>query len=274
MSRHYYYLIASLPQLRLDDYKEPYRVDEFVRELYENLTPVHSRYVQDILRIYDNVHIVDCLLENERSWSLHRGNWSFDELKKKMPFSEEDSDEYLACFMKEFNQLKQNTREISRVDIEKIIWQRFYSKMTSHENNFIRRYFSFDLELRNILACLNKRKFNLSQDVLMPVGENSVLDKLRSTTANDFGLSKELDYLPGLLEVFAKKDSVHVEKFTDQLRWEMIDNINSLAYFEIDVLLGYLLKLMLVERWIFLDDVAGKDVFQKITEIKTEQVYR
>ena len=69
-------------------------------------------------------------------------------------------------------------------------------------------------------------------------------------------------------------DIVHIEKFADQLRWKMIDQINALAYFEIDVLLGYLIKLMLVERWISLDEVAGKEVFQKTTEIKTEEVYQ
>ncbi len=274
MSRHYYYFIASLPQLRLDDYKEPYRVDEFVWELRENLTPVHSAYVRDVLRVYDNAHIVDCVLENQKPWVLHKGNWTFDEFKKKMPFSEDDTDVYIACFMKEFSQLKQNTRKISRVDIERVVWQMFYSKMINHDNNFIRRYFSFDLELRNVLACLNKRKFNLSHDILMRVGDNGVMDKLSSSTATDFGLSKELDYIPGLLDAFSKKDSVNIEKFTDQLRWEMIDQINSLAYFQIDVLLGYLIKLMLVERWIFLDEVTGKEGFQKVTEIKTEEVYQ
>ncbi|MCG2713081.1 MAG: DUF2764 domain-containing protein [Candidatus Omnitrophica bacterium] len=274
MSRHYYYLIASLSQLRLDDYKEPYRVGEFVSELYEHLTPVHGGYVRDILRIYDNAHIVDCVLENQKPWVLHKGNWTFDELKKKMPFNEDDTDIYLACFMKEFNQLKQNTRKISRADIERVIWRIFYSKMINHDNGFIRRYFSFDLELRNVLASFNKRKFNLSQDILMRIGDYSVMDKLSASTANDFGLSKELDYIQGLLDAFLKKNSVNIEKFTDQLRWEMIDQINSLTYFQIDVLLGYLIKLMLVERWIFLDEVTGKEGFQKITEIKTEEIYQ
>ncbi|MFH1093204.1 MAG: DUF2764 family protein [Candidatus Omnitrophota bacterium] len=274
MSRQYYYLIASLGQLRLDDYKEPYRVDEFVSELHKNLTPVHSGYVRDILRIYDNAHIVDCMLENQKPWLLCKGNWTFDELKKKMPFNEYDTDAYIACFMKEFNRLKQNTQKISRADIEKVIWHIFYSKMVNHDNAFIRRYFSFDLELKNVLASFNKRKFSLSEDILMRVSDSGIMDKLSSSTANDFGLSKELEYIPGLLDAFLKKDSVNIEKFTDQLRWDMIDQINSLVYFQIDVLLGYLIKLMLVERWISLDEVTGKESFQKIMEIKTEEVYQ
>ena len=62
MDKRYYYLICSLPFLRLDDYKGPYRVREFVSELYDNLTPLHCGYVRGILYMNDNTHLVDCAL--------------------------------------------------------------------------------------------------------------------------------------------------------------------------------------------------------------------
>jgi len=273
MKKQYYYLISSLPELRLDDYKEPYRVDEFVNELEENLSSKDFAHVQQLLHLYDNPNIVDVALENKNTWSRHKGNWSFDELKTRFPFTVDDG-QYLWGFMRAFNVLKADKEKLTRRQVERILEEQFYERVLHHENNFMRKYFEFDAQLRNILIALNKRKFELEHSDFLKVREESIIGQLKSSSSTEFNLSHEIEYISLLSENFSKFDSVNIEKFLDQLRWDMIDTINVFSYFEVDMLLGYLVKLMLVERWIALDDSSGSEAFANITQIKAEELYK
>jgi hypothetical protein len=159
MSRGYYYLVASLPQLRLDDYKEPYRVNEFVSELFEHLSARHCAYVRDVLSVHDSGRIVDVLLGKESSGMGHPGNWSAAQVKNELDLPEEERDSYLSVVLARFQELKKNREVISRADVEAMVFGAYYEKMQSHENRFLRAYFYFDYRLRNILIALNNGNF-------------------------------------------------------------------------------------------------------------------
>jgi len=210
-NRNYYYLISSLPKLRLDDYKERYRLDNYITDLKKHLTEEHFCFVQDILQ------------------------------KKE--------------------------RGLSRVNRDDVLQQQFYLKMTAHPNEFIRNYFIFDRDLRNILVAINKKKFDIDGDGYVGDSEDEVINNLRRSSLSDFGLSPDLDYIPELIEHFKADDIVSFQKYVDQLRWNKIDSINTFKYFEIDALLGYLIKFMLVERWHALDIQTGDDIFRQRTKV-------
>jgi len=272
MSKNYYYLISALPELRLDDYKEPYRVKEFAAELSEHLDHGDYRYVKGILHVFDNPNLVDCALGLERPWFEYTGNWTFNELKKRFPFEDDAEDGYLRLFMRGLQDLKKEKEELTRSDIETMIWEKFYAMMLNSDNNFIRRYFSFDCELKNILSAINARRFGLKKSSLLNLGHSQVYEQLVNSSSQDFGLSSNYEFIPALQEKISKAEVAHSEKFIDQLRWNFIDEINTFSYFSIDVLLGFLLKLIAVERWILLDDKKGSEAFKKLTEIKLEEV--
>ena len=274
MSKGYYYLVASLPQLRLDDYKEPYRVNEFVGELFEHLTPRHCRYVRDFLYGYDSPHIADALLGKETARPGQPGNWSFAEIKIQMQMPEAERDSYLSSVLSGFHDLKKNKEALPRPEVESLVAAVYYKKMRAHENRLLREYFRFDWRLRNILAALNKRKFPSMGAEFLEIEEDPDIEQLKTSAQNDFGLSREVDYLPGLLEAFGKGDVLHLEKYVDLLRWRQVDDLNLFKYFEIDVLLGYLIKLMLVERWILLDERRGQEVLAVRTEVNESRLYQ
>lgn len=274
MNKQYYYLISSLPELRLDDYKWPYRVNEFAAELDEHLYWEHRSYVRDILYMNDNIHIVDLALGYEKPSFPNRGNWSFEEIKRFFDLEHAEENDYITSFIKQYNERKKEKDKFIRAEIETLLWGMYYKKMIEHENSFIRKYFKFDFHLRNILNALNKRKFSIGTDVFLKIEEDEVVNKLDSSTLGDFGLSRYVDYMPALVEVFEKSDLLHTEKFIDQLRWSMIDEINKFMYFDIDQLLGYLVKLMLVERWISLDVKKGRQIFSQRTQVDENIVYQ
>ena len=148
-----------------------------------------------------------------------------------------------------------------------------YERLVNHENNFIRSYFRFDLNLRNILSAYNKRKFNLESDNFIETEADDVVTRLKNSTASDFHLSHDAEYIDELGEIFDKGELLHLEKYLDTLRWQFIDEVNKLAYFEVDVLLGYLIRLILVERWIGLEEEKGRQVFAGYTGIEEDKFF-
>ncbi|MBU1087998.1 MAG: DUF2764 domain-containing protein [Candidatus Omnitrophica bacterium] len=270
---NYYYLVSSLPELRLDDYKEPYRVNEFVEELYANLEPEHCKYVQDILWMNDNPNIIDIVSGSENTWLDAKGNWTFEEIKAFFANPESldpKQNAYILGFINALGGFKKEDKKINRLQAENLLLTRFYAKMMNHENSFIKEYFTFDFQLRNVLLAINKRKFNQDEINLLEVGEDEVIQKLQKSTANDFNLSMDLEYLQGLLAAFEKDDILFREKLIDQLRWAKIDQINTFSYFKVDVLLGYLIKLIMVERWLAMGAARGQEAFLKISEIDSK----
>lgn len=263
---NYYYLVSSLPKLRLDDYNEHYRLGNFIEDLEKHLTDEHLSFARDILYTYDNEIIIDVLLGYTQPRFNRQGNWKFDEVKKILQSDEDIFPGYINKFLLEYNQIKKENI-INRADLEDKLFSEFYQKMTHHKNQFISEYFMFERNLRNVLVALNKKKFNISTDQYLGSAEDEVISALKLSSLGDFGLSGDLDFISGLIERFQSDDIVNFEKYLDQLRWNRIDYINTLKYFEIDVLLGYLIKIMLVERWIALDVQTGGDIFKQRTTV-------
>lgn len=268
-NKNYYYLITALPELRLDDYKEPYRVKDFVEQLKDQLIPEHYVYIKDVMSLYDNSHIIDAVLKSEVPWAMQAGNWTYKQIKKNIVNDEFEFDGYVMSFLEQIKQREKDDEVLRRSQLENMLFTNFYKKMTKHENDFIRNYFKFDLTLKNIIAGLNKRNFKLSEVDFISVEEDSYInEQLAKSNSSDFGLSRDIEYLQKLIEHLSDNDSVHSEKYIEQLRFEKIEEINTFKYFEIDVLLGYLLKLMSVERWIGLEEHKGDEIFQSRTDVK------
>ncbi len=275
MNKNYYYLISSLPLLRLDDYKGPYRVNDFVLGLYEHLSAEHVECVRNILAIYDNPNIVDVALGLAEPISDKKGNWPFAQIKKSLPEEDNQFDDYINDFNQDLLQRRKEQDNFTRQETEELLFSKFYAKMIRHENQFIRHYFKFDLDLRNILTALNKRKFSLENiNFIELTDDDALVYKLRTSSLGEFGLSRDIDYISDLIENFDKRDIVYAEKYIDQLRWKKIDQINTFMYFEVDIILGYLIKLMLVERWIDLEVSKGREVFAQRTKLDTLEVYQ
>ncbi len=50
----------------------------------------------------------------------------------------------------------------------------------------------------------------------------------------------------------------------DAIHWDYIDQLNTFNYFSIEVILAYLIKLILLERWVKLDKSDGQSVFHNL----------
>lgn len=171
-------------------------------------------------------------------------------------------EEYL-CQVKEL--LSAKDQETVRLiedgfDKEKI-GQEFYKEALGHGNAFIRDFFQFDLNVRNAkVRYLNQA---LGRDPLKDVLSLSDPD------ADDMGMEieepefKEAARLQAILE---GSDILARERGIDDLYWDKIDELTLFDYLNFDRILGVVVKMMIIRRWLLLDEQTGREMFKRLVD--------
>ena len=136
-----------------------------------------------------------------------------------------------------------------------------YKEALSHRLGFIREFFQFDLNVRN-------QKVRYLNQALGRDPEKDVLS-LRDPEAEETGLEpeepefKESAQLQRILE---GHDILSRERGIDDLYWEKIDEITLFDYLNFDKILGMMVKMMIIRRWLVLDEETGRAMFKKLVD--------
>ena len=137
----------------------------------------------------------------------------------------------------------------------------FYKEVLSHRLGFIREFFQFDMNVRN-------QKVRYLNDALGRAPEKDVLS-LRDPEAEETGLEpeepefKEAGRLQAILE---GGDILSRERGIDDLYWDKIDELTLFDYLNFDRILGVAAKMMIIRRWLILDEETGREMFKKLVD--------
>ena len=137
-------------------------------------------------------------------------------------------------------------------------------------NTFIRKWFYFDQNLKNLLIYLNSNKFKLDprEEVL---GENYEAAYLRETNVDDLDLrSWDLAFKEALTH-FDNQNVAVREFLIDEMRWKYLVELEQEYSFGIERLLAFVIKLQIVNRNITDTEEAGRKRLTQLQEtIKKE----
>jgi hypothetical protein len=151
---------------------------------------------------------------------------------------------------------------------EEYLNHHFYRAALKSKNKFIREYLKFDLELRNIQAAFIARKNSIDISEQL-VGENEFTDLLKIGKGADFGLSFISEGAPAIIKILENENILEREQLLDNLRWNKANEICTFNYFDLNVILSFLLKASIVSRWNKLDRKRGAQIFrQLVNEVK------
>ena len=126
----------------------------------------------------------------------------------------------------------------------------FYTKALKSSSSFIRGYFGYDLTVRNT------RVQWLNSELGRPAGQDML----------DMGRDEDSEENSAILAVLTGKDILERERGLDSLMWDRIESLNEMKVFDLDVILGFVAKLKIVERWLKLDPQTGRELFRKMVE--------
>ncbi len=279
----YHCLIAGLPDIKLDDSKQVFSILSFKEEMYKLLSRGDKKLINLFFLKYDNRNILYWLknpLENDPSVLDDRGTISpesFMELVEAYKEGEKIKKEipsYMIDFLKlyekeneesekehETNEDEEETNSpLSQEDKLSVL---YYDYAIKCKNKFFSTWFELNLNIKNILTAVTCRKHGLDNNLYI-IGDNIVAESLRTSTARDFNLGDDVEYLPELLRLAEETDLVSREKKIDVLKWEWLDNNTIFKVFGIESVFAYLLKIEMIERWTNLDKVTGEATFREL----------
>ena len=137
----------------------------------------------------------------------------------------------------------------------------FYKEAFAHRLGFIREFFRFDFDVRN-------QKVRYLNHALGRDAEKDVL-KMTDPEAEENGIEqeepefKESQKLQAILE---KNDILSRERGIDDLYWDKIDELTLFDYLNFDRIMGVIVKMMIIRRWLVLDEQTGREMFKKLVD--------
>ena len=273
MSSKYYYLVAGLPELTLEDSKLSYTVADFKTELYPALSEEDKKLIDLFYLQFDNANVLKLLKDKDAAIDS-RGVYSAEDLAEYILLLKDGGEladsvfpSYLSIFISEYFNVPAEEDFLHEDRLAAL----YYDYAMKCKNKFVSAWFGFNLTMNNILVALTARKFKMDIAPLI-VGDTEVCETLRTSSARDFGLAGEVDMLELLVKISETEELVEREKKIDQLRWNWMEEATFFNYFTIERLFVFLLQLEMIERWISLDKEKGNQLFRSIIAALKDEV--
>jgi len=266
MPANYYYLVASLPDLLFDSPKKVISLAEFINDISGLVTPAHAQLLKLFRLFYDNTNLINLLAKNKKEHDA-RGAFSKEELEREIKYPE-TLPQYIRTFLEAYKSEKLPFPNLLPQD--QLAWL-YYDELTSHPEPFIRQWFSFDLNLRNLLAAINMRKMEAEAQEGAPelslskyiICRNDFSQQLLKSRAPDFSLSVEHRWVEKIISL-NRQNLVEFEKSIDQLRWQTVNELTVFSGFQIETILAFCIKLESVERWQRLKPDVGEEMLGRL----------
>lgn len=265
---NYYCLVAGLPDLRMDDTKGLLAPGELIAEIAPQLSPEDRRLLRLLMAGYDNRNFITFLRSKDApldpAGELTVDDWS--QLVRLMDESDHPTDVRLLPFWVDYYNLNHeeeiDARGITREDYMAGLYYNFAMKS---ENNFLRQWFEFNLNLNNLLIAILCRKHDMDASKAV-IGTNEIATVLRTTHSRDYGIAGLFDQLEAVLRIAEETNLMEREKKLDALRWHWLEEQTFFNYFTVEKVLAFVLKTEMLYRWKLLSPEAGEKVFRDLLD--------
>jgi hypothetical protein len=273
---YYYYLIAGLPDLFLDQERKDFNLIKLKDEMKELLHEDDYILLELLFFEYDNYNFLNYLLNRNQEFSplgkfpqefYNEFEDNLDSLPQYLRTfylihkGKTTSDEEFEEFEEELDFAGEKVEKTPEVKFQ----EHFHNYLKRFDNRFINQWYSFIRDFNNILAAISCRKHDMEIAPQM-VGYGDLVETLTRSQAPDFGIKKEVPYLEAILQITEINDIIDRERRIDLLKWEMADELTTFDYFTIEKILAFFIKASMVYRWIKLDAKIGREMFQKLVK--------
>ncbi|MBK6963518.1 MAG: DUF2764 family protein [Bacteroidales bacterium] len=256
--QNYYYLVAGLPDITIEQGKLQSGTAEFREELKTGLSRADYRQMELLFLAEDNRNLLSILLKENKTLSTggsYPPELLAEEVKEPVLLKS-----YMKLFIESF---RAETRLYPNLSYENELATLWFEELLNTKNDFLREWFNFELNLKNVMLVLTARKNGIPYEHQV-IGNNPVAEIIRKSNARDLGLSAEWPWIEKVLQIVESEDILAREKAIDLLRWNYLDELNTFNYFTVEVLMAYYIKLGIIERWLRLDYATGEGLFRRL----------
>ncbi len=259
---NYFCLVAGLPDIIINETKSVVSSREFKIELSEQLEPADYKLAELLYLNYDNQNLLNLILEKNKPFN-NIGKYTQEELEEQIK-----EPTYIIDYMKQFIiNFKAEETKLSDLSWENKLQTLFFDFVLLTKNDFLKDWFRFDMDIKNILTAINCQQFDYEKEehLISVKHKNEVYKNLIKDALKSDSLSGEVIYAEKILQIVESDDnSSEKEKATDMIKWKFLDEFTFFKYFNIEKILAFIIKLNIVERWIKLDNETGEILFKKL----------
>lgn len=132
----------------------------------------------------------------------------------------------------------------------------FYADALASRQDFIREYFRFDLNVRNTKVAY------LNEAIGRPEGTDIMV--LEGYEPGEY------DEEPEVSAMLKGSDILERESGLDKIMWAKVEELTNLHIFDLDIILGFIVRLKIIDRWLRLDPETGRELFGRlVAEIRS-----
>ncbi len=262
-AKNYYCLVAGLREYTLEADNKGFNAREVIDEISEELNKGDRHSLELFYGYYDIENIIG--LKAGRSRFNPLGNFSREELEQQIA-QPTTLPQYMTDVLRAYADPEGEEAESIDVSlpIERNLYAAYYKACAESGCRYVREWAAFDRTLRNVCAAYAARRKGQEVEGVV-VGNDDITEALARSSASDFGLKGELDYLDEVMAAVADEQNiVEKERKIDRIRWSMSDTLAEKDYFNINTILSYLSKLNIVQRWFALDERVGRAMYDEL----------
>ncbi len=261
MSNTYYALVASLPDLSLNDKEVKFDMVAFRERMRPHLAENDYKLLQALYYSYDIRNTVFLTVNQEEKW-LPQGNFTKDTLRSFLIHPDDEAPSFFVDFIR-YIQDHPKERNVKHL----------ISKGTSYyinwsarvPNNLLNNWLRFLNNLKNLMIWLNSHKFDRdpTEEVL---GNYFEAEYLRRAIKAEIDL-KSWDFR--FREVLTHFDNPNIalrEYFIDKMKWAYINELEEPYTFSIENILAYAIKLRILNRNIQTTEEKGEIALQRLMD--------
>lgn len=268
LKKEYYCLVAGLPDLFFSENKTNLNSTLFKQELKEQLTASDYKLIEVLLYAFDNDNLLNIYFNRDKAFN-QLANISKEDIEfQLLPTAET---QVLPQYMRRFiDWMTQSDTKNSRTEAENILHALYYEFALKCSNVFLANWLNFELAIKNLLTTFNCTRFDydLSEQLIKHEMQPEFYSLLLNKRINNPELFEDL--LPFREQIFKVTSSdiemIEKEKALDKIRWDYLDEHTFFHYFTIEKVLSYLIKLLISERWMALEEETGKQLLDKLIE--------
>lgn len=270
-NKNYYCLVAGLREYTLDADTKGFDAREIINEIAEELSGADLKAVRLLYGYYDCENIIALRAGREAFNPL--GNLTREELEAELA-DPTQLPSRMARVIKAYAAAEQADGEQQENEwakgvnleqsFERSLFGAYYEECALAGSRFLREWAAFDRTLRNISAVAVARAAGRAA-ANVTVGKGEVVEQLQRSSAADFGLRGELQYIDAVISaVNDEQNIVEKEHKIDLIRWEQAVDLAARDYFDINAILSYLVRVNIVARWALLDPKRGRVMLDRI----------
>lgn len=256
----YYFLASLFPRLEIG-HVPTLGFAELKELLRVNLTPEDAEKARSLLQYID-------LLNLRALWAKEpldpRGNYSKHELELALVNGAWDDKHEFPIYLRDY--LDKYSTDLERLRHFPVLLSQFFEDKVEHEEGFLRDYFAFQREWQLVMVGFRAKKIGKNIDAELQFEDPAdpiVAQILAQKDAKTYEPPFEYKELKPLFDAY-ENSPLELNKALNEYQFQRIVEFQDTQYFSIDRVLGYMARLLLVERWLELDVQKGIEVIDTI----------